>query len=96
MNTWTKTILPDQDPAYKKPTMSTKTGVATILINNFIPHYKLFSETEGFLIDGASFVEIKFSDPPVLKPPTQLPSFFLFHRAPQSFSLPFERGELIN
>ena len=55
MNTWTKTILPDQDPAYKKPTMSTKTGVATILINNFIPHYKLFSETEGFLIDGASF-----------------------------------------
>ena len=71
MNTWMKTILPDQDPAYKKPTMSTKTGVATILINNFIPHSKLFSETEGFLIDGASFVEIKFSDPPVLKPHTQ-------------------------
>ena len=66
MNTWMTTILPDQDPAYKKPTMSTKTGVATILINNFIPHSKLFSETEGFLIDGASFVEIKFSDPPVL------------------------------
>ena len=37
-NTWMKTILPDQDPAYKKPTMSTKTGVATILINNFIPY----------------------------------------------------------
>ena len=72
MNTWMKTILPDQDPAYKKPTMSTKTGVATILINNFIPHSKLFSETEGFLIDGASFIEIKFSDPPVLKPQTSL------------------------
>ena len=71
MNTWTKKILPDQDPAYKKPTMSTKTGIATILINNFIPHSKPFSETEGFLIDGASFVEIKFSDPPVLKPYTQ-------------------------
>ena len=91
MNTWTKTILPDQDPAYKKPTMSTKTGVATILINNFIPHFKLFSETEGFLIDGASFVEIKFSDPPVLKPHTQTSLLFLFHRAPKSFSLPFER-----
>ena len=78
MNTWTKTILPDQDPAYKKPTMSTKTGVATILINNFIPHYKLFSETEGFLIDGASFVEIKFSDPPVLKPHTQTSLLFPF------------------
>ena len=31
MNTWMKTIRPDQDAAYKKPTMSTKTGVATIL-----------------------------------------------------------------
>ena len=78
MNTWTKTILPDQDPAYKKPTMSTKTGVATILINKFIPHSNLFSETEGFLIDGSSFVEIKFSDPPVLKPHTQTSLLFPF------------------
>ena len=78
MNTWVKTIRPDEDPAFKKPTMSTKTGVATILINNFIPHSKLFSETEGFLIDGASFVEIKFSDPPVLKPHTQTSLLFPF------------------
>ena len=78
MNTWMKTILPDQDPTYKKPTMSTKTGVATILINNFIPHSKLFSETEAFLIDGASFVEIKFSDAPVLKPHTQTSLLFPF------------------
>ena len=78
MNTWTKTILPDQDPAYKKPTMSTETGVATILINNVIPHSKLFSETEGFLTDGASFVEITFSDPPVLKPHTQTSLLFPF------------------
>ena len=76
MNTWMKTIRPNQDPAYKKPTMTTKNGVATILINNFIPHSKLFSETEGFLIDGASFREIKVSDPPVLKPRTQ--AFLLF------------------
>ena len=78
MNTWTKTILPDQDPAYEKPTMSTKTGVATILINDFIPHSRLCSETEGFLIDGASFVEIKFSDPLVLKPHTKTSLLFLF------------------
>ena len=71
MNAWMKTIRPDQDPAYKKPTMTTKTGVATILINNFIPHSKRFSETEGFLIDGARIIDIKFSDPPVLKPHTQ-------------------------
>ena len=78
MNTWMKTIRPDKDPAYKKPTMSTKTGVATILIKNFIPHSKLFSETEGFLIDGASFKEIKLSDPPVLKPHTKTSLLFPF------------------
>ena len=78
INSCMKTIRPDQDPAYKKPTMSTKTGVATILINNFIPHSKLFSETEGFLIDGASFIEIKFSYPSVLEPLTQTSLLFLF------------------
>ena len=78
MNTWVKTIRPDENPAFKKPTMSSKTGVETILINNFIPHSKLFNETEGFLIDGASFVEIKFSDPPVLKPHTQTSLLFPF------------------
>ena len=53
-----------------------KNGVATIMINNFIPHSKLFSETEGFLIDGASFRGIKFSDPPVLK--SHIQTFLLF------------------
>ena len=78
LNTWMKTIRPDQDPAYKKPTMSTKTGAATALYNNFIPHSKLFSETESFLIDGASFIEIKFSDPSALKPQTQNSLLFPF------------------
>ena len=78
LNTWTKTIQPDQDPAYNKPTISTKTGVAAIIINNFVPHYKLFSEIEGFLIDGSSFIEIKFSDPPVLNPQTQTSLLFPF------------------
>ena len=78
MNTWMKTIRPDQDPAYKNPTMSTETGAATILINNYLPHSKIFSETEGFLIDCASFIKIKFSDPPVLKPQTQTSLLFPF------------------
>ena len=78
MNTWMRTIRPDEDPAYKRPTMSTKTGAATILINNFIPHPKLFSETECFLIDGASYMEINFSDPPVLNPQTQASLIFPF------------------
>ena len=94
MNNWMKTIRPDQDPDYRKPRMSSKTGAATVLINNFIPHSKLFRETECFLIDGASFEEIKFSDPLVLKPQTQTSLLSLFLRDPQSFSLSFERGEL--
>ena len=78
LNTWTKTIQSDQDPAYRKPTFSTRTGIATILINNFIPHSKLFNETEGFPIDSASYIEIKFSDTPALKPHTQISLFFPF------------------
>ena len=74
--------------------MSSKTGAATVLINNFIPHSKLFSETEGFLIDSARFLEIKFSDLSVLKQKHKPRSSSLFHRDPQSFSLPFEWGEL--
>ena len=37
LNTWMKTTRPDQDPAYKKLKMSTKTGAATVLINKFFP-----------------------------------------------------------
>ena len=32
LNTWMKTIWPDQDLAYRKTTISTKTGVATLII----------------------------------------------------------------
>ena len=91
LNTWTKTIQPDEDPAYKKPTISTKTGAATIIINNFIAHSKLFIETEGFLIDGASFIVIKFNDTSVLKSQAQTSLLSPF---PQSFSLLFQRCEL--
>ena len=75
--------LDEDNPTRPRPSLQEannvkKTGVATILINNFISHSKLFSETEGFLIDGASFIEIKFSDPPVLKPHTQTSLLFPF------------------
>ena len=78
LNTWTKTIQPDQDPAYKNPTNSTKTGFAAIITNNVIPHSKLSSETKGFLIDGASFIDIKFLYPPLLGPHLQTSLFFPF------------------
>ena len=73
-----ETNRPDQDPADKKPTISTKTGVSTIIINNFIPHSKLFSETECFLIGGASFMKIPFSGPLVLKSQKQTSLLFPF------------------
>ena len=38
LNTWTKKIRPDQDPAYKKPTISTKTGVSKNIAYKFFPH----------------------------------------------------------
>ena len=78
LNTWTKTIKLDQDPAYRKLIISTKTGVSTVIFDSFIPHSKLFSETEGFLIDSASYIEIKFSDTPVLKPHKQTSLLFPF------------------
>ena len=48
LNIWMKTIWPHQEPAYKRPSISTKFVVATILIINYNPQSKLFSETEGF------------------------------------------------
>ena len=78
LDTWTQTLQPDQDPACKKPTISTKTGVSTILFNNSVPHSKLFGGTKGFLIDGASYIEIKFPDPTVLNSHTQTHLRFSF------------------
>ena len=78
LNTGTQTIQPDEDPGNSKPTISTKTGVATVMINNFFPDSKLFSGSEGFLIDGAWFIEIKYSDSPVLKSHTQTSLLFPF------------------
>ena len=71
LNTWTETIPPDQDLAFKKPTIFTKTGVSTTIINIFIPRSNLFSETEGFLFDGVDYIKIKFPDLPVLNSQTQ-------------------------
>ena len=75
--------LDEDNPTGSRPSLQeahnvNKIEATIVLINNFIPHSKLFSETEGFLIDGASFIEIKFSDPPVLKPQTQASLLFPF------------------
>ena len=54
LNAGTETSKPDQNLAYKKATISTKTRIATIIISNFLPHSKFFSGRKDFLNDGAS------------------------------------------
>ena len=76
LNTWTQTIWLDRDLADNKPSISTKTEVSAIIINSFFPHSKHFSETEGFPIDDASFIEIRLAEPPMPKSETE--TFLLF------------------
>ena len=49
-----------------------------MIINKFVPHSNLFSETKGFLIHGASYIEIKICDRPVLRSHTQTSLLFPF------------------
>ena len=56
LNTLTQTIRADRDPANKRPTISTKTGISAIIFNNFIHQSKVFYENMRFLVYGASFL----------------------------------------
>ena len=62
----------------KNPQSQQKKRFSTIMINSFFLHSKLFSETGGFLIDGARFMKIRFCDPPVLKSQTKSSLIFPF------------------
>ena len=50
----------------------------SIIINNYTLHFNLLSEAEGFLIDGATFIDIRFSVHPVLKSQSQTSLLFPF------------------
>ena len=73
VNTWMKIDLIKTQPT-RRPQCQQKLEMQQY----FIPNSKFFNETGGFLIDGASFIEMKFSDPPVLKPQTQTSLDFPF------------------
>ena len=45
-----------------KPTVSSKEGVSTLNINNFIRHIRILNKTEDFLVEGTGFLKISFSD----------------------------------
>ena len=67
LNAWTQTIQPTQEPPFKRPTSSLKNDVFAVAFYKYIPHSKLFSETEGYIVNDTCYIEISFSDPNVQK-----------------------------
>ena len=75
LNAWTQTIQPTQEPPFRGPTSSFKNEAFAVALYNFIPHSKLFSETDGYLINDTCYIEISFSDPSVQKSSTHKLAF---------------------
>ena len=88
-NTWNQAI---ESKELTKPTTNEYSTVPTVRLPCFLPHSKLFNETDGYLHNDTIFIEISFSDLQCYLP--SLLYFFLFRRDPQSFSTPCQWGEL--
>ena len=70
LNAWTQTIQPTQEPPFRRPTSSLKNDAFAVAFYKFIPHPKLFSETDGYVVNDTCYIEISFSDPSVQKSST--------------------------
>ena len=75
LNEWTQTIPPTQEPPFGRPTFSLKNDAFAVALYKYIPHTKLFSETEGYIVNDNCYIEISFSDPDVQKSSIQQPPF---------------------
>ena len=66
INKWTCTISPEEHhmEALRRPTSSHHTQLTGIGMVNFIPHTKLFSDTDGYLVNDTLFIEIVLEDKP--------------------------------
>ena len=73
LNTWSQTI---ESKKLTKPTTNENSTVPTVGHPFFLPHSKLFNETDGYLHNDTSYIEISFFDPPML--PTQCSLLFPF------------------
>ena len=73
LNAWSQTIEPRE---LTRPTTDDFSSVPTVRYPYFFPHTKLFEETNGYLNNDAIYIEISFSDPPLL--PTQSSLLFPF------------------
>ena len=67
LNVWTQTIQPTQEPPFRRPTSSLKNDAITVALYKHNPHSKLFSETDGYLVNDTCYLEISFSDPSMRK-----------------------------
>ena len=75
LNAWTQTIQPTQEPPFRRPTSSLKNEAFAVALYKFIPHSKLFSETDGYVVNDTCYIEISFSDPSVQKSSTRKLAF---------------------
>ena len=71
LNAWTQRIQPTQEPPFRRPTSSLKNDAFTVAFYKFIPHSKLFSETDGYVVNDTCYIEFSFSDPNAQKSPIQ-------------------------
>ena len=71
LNVWTQTISPTQEPPFRRPISSFKNDAFAVALYKYIPHSKLFNETEGYIVNDTCYIEISFSDPPVQKSSVQ-------------------------
>ena len=61
LNTWSQTI---DSKEWTRPTSAHSSTVHTVRYPYFIPHTKLFNETDGYLYKDSMYLEI-FFDPPI-------------------------------
>ena len=73
LNTWSQII---ESKELTKPTANEYWNVPTIRYPHFFPHSKLFDETDAYLHNDKIYIEISFSEPPIV--PTQSSLLFLF------------------
>ena len=78
LNAWTQTIQPTRESRFRRPTSSLKNDAFAVALYKYIPHSKVFCETDGYIVKDTCYIEISFSDPIVQKPSIQKLPFLPF------------------
>ena len=73
LNTWSQTI---ESKELTKPTSTEYSTIPTVQYPYFFPHSKLFDENDGYLNNDSIYIEISFSDFPILPTHSSLLSHF--------------------